>query len=240
MKNFVKNNYSILIPIFLLVVILIAILLYTREYKNNRYANLDEIEVYQYFSNSKVEFDAVIGRNRKNVILSFENKEFDVSLGSTPIYLKDNDSVIFPKEMSMVFPLKDREYLVNSLSEIYKENELYYLNIRDLNKSYNHCFLYDGKNLYFFIDEVSIVIGNQVIKLSPMSYVSYSYLNLLEYYDKESDTYAQIDITSGDVYVENDYMKVDIGLDKVIYEKSFTLLTNNFSALSKITDMPKE
>jgi len=237
MKEFVKKKYNILIPIFLLVVVLIAVLLYTREYKNNRYANLDDIDVYQYFSGTKMEYTATIGRNKKNVILSFENKDFDVNLDSTPVYLKDNDSVVFPKEMSLVFPLKDREHLVAPLSEIYKENDLYYLNIRNLNKDFNHSFLYDGKNLYFFIDEVSIFINDEVIKLSPMSYVNYSYLNLLEYYDRESDTYKQIDVTSGNVYIENDYMKVDIGLDKIIYEKSFTLLTNDFSILTKITDI---
>ena len=38
MKEFVKKNYNILIPVFLILVILIAVILYVREYKNNRYA----------------------------------------------------------------------------------------------------------------------------------------------------------------------------------------------------------
>ena len=237
MKGFLKKRYNILIPVFLLVVLLLAVLLYTREYKNNRYANISDEKAYQYFSSGKIEFTASVGRNRKNAILSFENKDLPVNFGSIPVYLSDKDAVIFPKEMIMMFPLKDREYLVNSLSEIYKENDLYYLNIRDLNNSYKNAFLYDGKNLYFFIDNVSLYVGDEIINLSPMSYVSYTYLNLLEYYDKESDTFGQIEVTSGDVIVENDYMKIDIGLDKVLYEKSFTLLSNDFSYLTKIYDM---
>ena len=53
--------------------------------------------------------------------------------------------------MSIVFPLKDEQYQVNALSEIYKENGLYYLNIRNLNKTYDHIFYYDGNNLYYFV-----------------------------------------------------------------------------------------
>ena len=71
MKEFIKKNYSILIPAFLIIVILIAVILYAREYKNNRYANNKDVNVYQYFSGSKMEYVAKIGRNRKNVLRSW-------------------------------------------------------------------------------------------------------------------------------------------------------------------------
>lgn len=237
MKEFLKKRYNILIPVFLVVVILIGLFLYTREYKNNRYANEKEEDVYQYFAGTKLEYKAVVGRNKKNVILSYRNKDFDVSLDSTPVYLKDKKAVIFPREMEMFFPLVDKGYQVNALAEVYEENGLYYLNLRNLNKNFDHAFLYDGKNLYFFLDDITLMIGDKEINLSPMSYLSCSYLNFLEYYDKETDTYEQIDLDSGNVTVLNDYMKVDVCLDKVIYEKSFTLLTSDFGSLLKITDI---
>lgn len=238
MKEFIKNKYNILIPIFLLLVLLIAILLYAREYKNNRYAYVDEVEVYQYFSGVKMEYVAKISRNKKNVILEYENRDSVVSLDSTPIYIKDNGNVIFPKEMSVVFPLKNTQYQVNSLAEVYMEYDLYYLNIRNLNKTYDHIFYYDGSNLYFFVDNVTLVVENEVIELSPMSYVSASYGNFVEYYNYSTDTYGMIDISNNSkVIVKNDYMTINVTLDEVVYKDSFTLLTNDFSFLSKITDM---
>lgn len=237
MKEFIKNKYNILIPLFLLIVLLIALLLYAREYKNNRYADTKEVEVYQYFSGVKMEYTARISRNRKNVILDYENNEFAVSLDSTPIYMKDSDNVIFSKEMSVVFPLKNIEYQVNALAEIYKENDLYYLNIRNLNKTFEHVFYFDGNNLYFFVDKVTLKIGDRSIELSPMSYVSCSYLNFVEYYDKENDTFEIIDINNEKVIIENDYMSIDVASDKVIYKDSFSLLTKDFSTLSKVTDI---
>ena len=237
MKEFIKNKYNILIPIFLLIVLLIAVFLYSREYKNNRYAEVKEVDVYQYFSGVKMEYVAKISRNRKNVVLEYENKDFAVSLDSTPVYIKDKDNVIFPKEMSIVFPLKNREYQVNALSELYKENDLYYLNIRNLNKTYDNVFLFDCNNLYFFIDAVTLTIGKKKIELSPMSYVSASYRNFVEYYDYDSDTFKTINIKNEEVVVSNDYMKINVAYDEVVYKDSFMLLTKDFGYLTKITDM---
>ena len=237
MKDFIKNKYNVLIPIFLLLVLLTAVLLYSKEYKNNRYAVVNEVDVYQYFSGVKMEYVAKIGRNRKNVILEYENKDFAVSLDSTPVYIKDKNNVIFSKEMSVVFPLKTREYQVNALAEVYRENDLFYLNVRNLNKSFEHLFFFDGNNLYFFVDAVTLIVGKKKIELSPMSYVNASYMNFVEYYDYESDTYKTINITNEEVIVKNDYMTVNVVGDEVIYKDNFTLLTKDFSYLTKITDM---
>ena len=242
MKEFIKKNYSILIPAFLIIVILIAVILYAREYKNNRYANNKDVNVYQYFSGSKMEYVAKIGRNRKNVVLNFESKEFSVSLDSTPVYVADkkNIDVIFPKEMAVFFPLKDKIYQVDALSELYVKNDLTYLRTKRLDKTFDHMFLYDGKDLYFFIDEVTLVIGDQEIKLSPMSYVSCSYLNMVEYYDYSNDKYVTIELGNGNVYVKNDYMNIDVSLDKVIYKDSFNLIWGKLSNYKKITDMEEK
>lgn len=237
MKDFIKNKYNVLIPIFLLLVLLIAVLLYSKEYKNNRYAVVDEVDVYQYFSGVKMEYVAEIGRNRKKVVLEYENKDFAVSLDSTPVYIKDKDNVIFPKEMSIIFPLKTREYQVNALAEVYKENDLFYLNVRNLNKSFDHFFFFDGNNLYFFVDAVTLTVGKKKIELSPMSYVNASYMNFVEYYDYDSDTYKTINITNEEVIVKNDYMTVNVVGDEVIYKDNFTLLTKDFSYLTKVADM---
>lgn len=237
MKEFIQKRYNILIPVFLLIVIVIAIILYAREYKNNRYSETKEVPVYQYFSGVKMEYTAKVSRNKNKAILNYELAEKIVNLDSTPVYVKNDDRVIFPKEMSIVFPLKTREYKLTALSEIYKENDLYYVNINRLTKSFEHYFLYDGKNLYFFTDKVTITVGNRKIDLSPMSYLSCSYRNFLEYYDKESDTFEQIEIDTEEVLVENDYMTIDVSGDRIVYKDGFSLLTSDFSVLSKITEI---
>lgn len=239
MKNFIKEKYNILIPIFLIVVILIAVLLYTKEYKTNRYATTKEVEVYQYFSKTKLEYTSLISRNKKNVILNYKPKDAVVNLSSMPIYIKDKDNVIFPKEMIIVMPIKDEIYVSSSLAELYKKNGLYYLNQNKINEPLDHVFYYDGTDLYFFPEETELLVGEEKIELSPMSYVNCSYQNFIEYYDKDNDKYEQIDITNETVIVSNDYYKVDTALDKVIYQNSFRILDNDLTTLPKITEIEK-
>ena len=126
---------------------------------------------------------------------------------------------------------------VNCNIETKTRNDLYYLNQKDINKTFDHIFYYDGKDLYFFVDNVTIEVGDKTINLSPMSYLNCSYQNLLEYYDKDSDTYEKISLENEKVLVKTDYMTIDVTLDKVIYKDSFTLLTSDFSTLSKISDI---
>ena len=239
MKEFIKKKYNILIPVFLIVVILIAVFLYAREYKNNRYANVNDVSVYQYFSGKRLDYTASVGRNKKMVILNYEPKDFAISLDSTPIYVNDKDStsVIFPKEMAAFFPLKEKIYQVDALAECYINHGLTYMRLKKVDNAFDHMFLYDGKNLYFFIDEVTLVVGDREIVLSPMSYVSASYLNMVEYYDKANDSYEIIDLDNENAIIKNDYMTIDVTLDKVIYNDGLYLLSSDFSGYNKLMDM---
>ena len=241
MKEFIKSKYSILIPTFLVIVLLIALILYIKEYKENRYVNMSSEEVYQYFSEIKLEYKANIGRNRKKVVLKYEPSSEVVNLDNVPIYLNGKDRVIFPKEMSLFMVLNDKQYQVSSLSEIYKKNDLYYLRYKNVNNVFDYSFLYDGGNLYFFLDEVSVNINDrEIVKLSPLSYINCSYQNFSEYYDKEKDEFKSIDLKNSDIVtVTNDYMTVDVTMDKVVYKNGFTILNNDFSTLIKLVDTLK-
>ena len=125
MKEIFKQKYNILIPGFLVLVVIIALVVYGNEYKNNRYAESSKVKVYQYFNGVKMEYESLISRNKKNVILGYEPSDTVVNLDSTPIYTEKH-TVIFPKEMVIVFPLKDELYTTNVFSEVYNKNDLYY------------------------------------------------------------------------------------------------------------------
>ena len=73
-----------------------------------------------------------------------------------------------------------------------------------------------------------------------MSYVSCSYLNMVEYYDYSNDKYVTIELGNENVYVKNDYMNIDVSLDKVIYKDSFNLIGGKLSNYKKITDMEEK
>ena len=63
---------------------------------------------------------------------------------------------------------------------------------------------------------------------------------MVEYYDRKSDTDRVIDLNNENVYVKNDYMNIDVSLDKAIYKDDFTLLGGKLSNYKKITDMEEK
>ena len=150
--KWLKENYKLIIPIALMVVIFIAFLVYYNLSVNSNYQEDTEEKVYQYFHNEKYKYTSIISKNRKDVIVDFKPQNIKVNLDSTPIYYQKESIVIFPKDMSVVMPtLSCAEYLSPSYSYITYKDSVYNLTTNKYNKKLNHYFLYDGLDLYFFI-----------------------------------------------------------------------------------------
>ena len=232
-KIFNKKNNKYIIPLIVLIVIVIILLIYLKEYHYNHYRNKDNYEVYEYFSSDKLEYTATISYDKNNVIKDFISNNYNINYESVPIYFKEEKKVIFPSEMSLIFPLKSRtQYKVNEFSYIEKINNLYYLTIDNYHSNIDHYIMYDGNNLYFFSDEVNMNINGNNIVLSAMSYIEVNN-NEIRYYNYEEDIYEIQDITSS-VIVYNDYYKINASEDYIEYTDSNLLLTTDFSFLTTI------
>ena len=94
-------------------------------------------------------------------------------------------------------------------------------------------FLYDGKDLYFFLDEVKISVGDKEITLSPMSYVVVT-STTLSYYDKKTDTYKTISDLNGDSVAEGEYYKINLTTDQIDYYGDEVILTSKIDELNTI------
>ena len=98
----------------------------------------------------------------------------------------------------------------------------------------NHYFLYDGKDLYFFIEKVTLKVNNDSVELSPYSYVIARYNNYISYYDKASDTYKTIDVGNSGITVENEFYKILVDKDIIDYNGENVILASDFSNLITI------
>jgi len=234
-KEFLKENYKLIIPITLMVVLFIAFLVYYQISINNKYRIDTTEKVYQYFYDKKYEYKAVVSKNKKEVIVDFKPQDIKINIDSTPVYYQEKDSVIFPKDMSVVMPtLSCAEYLSKGYSYITFENKVYNLTTDKYQDKLNHYFLYDSKDLYFFIESVTLTINKEEIKLSPFSYVIARYKDYIAYYDKESDTYKTIDTTDGNTKIENEYYTIYIEKDTIDYFGTDVLLTSSIEDLNTI------
>lgn len=217
--EFCKKRYKILIPIMVLFVLLITVFYLYKEYKYDNYRNKEEVSVYQYFGGIRNDYTAIITYNLKKLIVDIEAKDKKIQYDSTPIYYTNLDKVIFPKEMSIIFPLKDgSQYRLYKYASYGIDNDVYKITNGNESMSFNHFFLFDGKGLYFFSDEVVLMIDDkEYVKLSPNSYVEVIGGYTITYYDKEKNKSEMLEVEGKKVKIVND------NLDLSLNERSFNL-----------------
>ena len=126
--SWLQENYKLIIPISLLVVIFISFLVYYKIMISNNYHVDKDVSVYQYFNNQKYNYVAVVSKNKKDVVIDFKPKDVEVNIDSTPVYYNKENVVLFPKDMSVVMPtLSCSEYLSSGYSYITYSKGMYYL-----------------------------------------------------------------------------------------------------------------
>jgi len=226
-----KKNYKILIPIMVVFVLLIAVYFLYREYKYDNYRNKKEVSVFQYFGGIKVDYTAIVTYNLKDIIIDISSKNKKIEYDSTPIYYTEEDKIIFPKEMTIVFPLESvSQYKLYKYSLYEKKNNSHFITMNNNTSEYKHFFLYDGANLFFFPEEVTLKIGDKEYKkLSAMSYVSVVGGYTMIYYDRESDTSSVIEIEGKKITVINEDMEVNLSEKHCLYFDDKVLLFSPYN-----------
>ena len=243
MKNivrFFREKYKILIPIMVVVVLLITVFFLYREYKYDNTRNKKEIPVYQYFSGMRVDYTSIITYNLKDAIVDVVAKDKLMDENSIPIYYQDKSNVIFPSEMNIVFPLKSgSQYKLYKYATYYNQDGTHFIkNNTDLG-TYTNFFLYDGKDVFFFPEETTLMInGKEYVKLGPMSYVSVVGGWTLIYYNTIKDESGVVELDGDVVTVVGNNINVNVN-DDYFYSFSTKILLmspNNLNPVFKTID----
>lgn len=209
--DFCKDKYKLLIPIMVVLVLGISLVFLYNEYKFDNYRNKKEISVFQSFSSVKTDYTAIVTYNLRDAIVDIKPKDVKIEYDSTPIYYSEEDKVIFPSEMSIVFPLRDGgQFKLYKYSTYYMEDDLHYIKNNVDTGNYSVFFLYNGKNTFFFPYEVDLKVGNKVVeKLSKMSFVTISD-SAITYYDYEDDKGKIIETDNKEVTVTSENINVNL------------------------------
>lgn len=224
--EFCKKYYKILIPVMVVFVLLLAIYFVYREYKYDNYRNKLEESVYQYFLGDRVDYTAIVTYNLKDVIVDIDAKDKNIQYDSTPIYYLDKEKVIFPEEMTLVFPLKSvSQYKLYKYSIYEKSNNLHKITTNTYTGDYSNFFLYDGDGTYFFPNEVTLMINDKEYKkLGAMSYVSIVGGYTMVYYDRENDTSEFLEIEGDTISVTSEHINVNLSKHSCLYFDKSVLL----------------
>ena len=140
--SYLKENYKLMIPIALMVVVFIAAIVYYKVTVFDNFTKENEDKFYQWFYDKKVEYNGIFSTNRRNEIVDFKAIDKDIKFDSTPVYFQDKEKVIFPSVMSVVMPtLNCAEYYANKYSYITNEKDNNILTTEKYSNRLGHYFL---------------------------------------------------------------------------------------------------
>ena len=206
-------------------------------------------DFYQWYSGQKVEYKGQLTFTRKEGLTELKATDRKVTLDSTPVYYADeNGKVIFPEDMAVVYPNNNgMMYRINHFADITEENGEIYLETNLATKTnktkLEKAFLYDGQDLYFFLERTNITVNGTTYEVSPLSYAIVRYKQSVEIYNYEKDEYQVIDTTeTQDAKVVTDTYTINMSVDSLQTAEKDQLLIKGLSYLQEFgtTEETKE
>lgn len=197
-------------------------------------------DFYQWYSGQKVEYKGQLTFTRKEGLTELRATDRKVTLDSTPVYYADeNNKVIFPEDMAIVYPNNNgMMYRINHFADITEEDGTIYLETNLATKTnktkLEKAFLYDGQDLYFFLERTTITVNGTNYEVSPLSYVIVRYKQSVEIYNYEKDEYQVIDTTeTQDAKVVTDTYTINMSVDSLQTVEKEQLLIKGLSYLQE-------
>lgn len=235
MKNklkFIQKNIIWLV-LLLIIIVSVSFLKFTKKVDE---LTLKNENLYQYLTGIKIEYKGKITLNKNNnkiTEINFQNA--NVELDSTPIYYKKSPKVIFPENMSVVKMIDGTQERASYYSTLYQDTDYCVLESGKKKQTLNNAILYDGKDLYFFVDKVKVKFQNNEIDLEPMSYIIADNFNKqVEVYDYNKDDYQIYKDNDSEVMIEHKDYKVNATFDLYYNNNKSRLLIKDLTKLKKL------
>lgn len=234
------------IGIVLVAVILIFIIyrIFNAVVLKNEQIDLTGNNYYQYLVGLYYEYSGKIELAKKGDVkqLLFENGKV-TTLDSTPIYYKDIlGKVIFPEKMAVVYTESGAIYKLDEFSVLLKDGTN--MNIKKFKKNntqnIKNTFLYDGRDMYFFLENMTITIGKKKYEVSPLSYAIVNYRQNVEIYNYDKNEYRVVDektaTSNSDVIAtnKNKSYSINMSVDSFKTNSVDQLLIKNMDYINKL------
>lgn len=224
-----KDSIKTIILVLILIVIILLVSVYLTKLNSEDIVNN---EFYQYFGGRKFEYTGAIKITKKGEITEISTNDVNIVLDSSPIYYKNEKrKVLFPETMLSISPDDNgKTSKIVRFSNLYENDNGIYLESQKKQNKINNSFIYDGNDLYFFIEETTIIANEKEYQISPFSYIISSYMNGVEIYDYEKDTYEVIE-TEDYVIAKTDSYTINTSIDTLKYGEKEQLLLKNINVL---------
>ncbi len=235
LKNILFKKKNIKWFVLLLVVIITVSYISFRK-KVDEY-KIENHDVYQYFMGFKMEYKGSMKLDKDdNKITKITFGDDIVKLNSTPLYYKGEKKALFPESMAVVKPKEGKQYRINYYALVYQDLDYYSVKEGNNNIKLSNAVIYDGKDLYFFIEDVKVSFGENQLSLGPLSYIAVDTFNhTVEIYNYNEDEGTIYEDITDEVIIQNDDYKLNATLDIMYYNDKSRLLLKDISKLKHLS-----
>lgn len=191
----------------------------------------ESVTLYSWANEERITYnnaELVFDTTKSNAASELKIDGKTVEIDSTPFFYEDERKVLFPQEMVIVRPRvnngeQNRLPALSFLDGTSTEPKVVYA---DVNEMVGAAFLFDGRDLYFFVNPVTLEVDGEKIPLSEFSYATYNFNHELYAYDYNSGA-ARYFGNANSVKASTDKYSIDLVSDTFeVNNKSRLLVTN--------------
>lgn len=228
-----RSLLIVLIPIFAVAVAVFVMLMTINEVADYKFNDA----AYQYYLNNSYSISngsTLKINNNNESIIEFDGVESKVS--NLPIYLNSSNTIVIQSAMIYVNPRDVAFRRVPAFTEISVDNGNIIAKYDDVEKTLEPGFLFDGKNLYIYLEKMYVTFNNYTIPVSALSYTEAIYQDIVMNFNYE-DKSCFYESPKGEAIakeINDDYTISLIGDDVVNYKDQHYLIFTNPSDLESI------
>lgn len=145
-------------------------------------------DLYVYDAGHRLDYTGHTKIFRTDDRLVLRNGENEVVLTSAPLYYKNRARLFLPEVMAAYLPSQNLFGKLNYFTEIYRDKDGVFTEKAYRKIPLGNGFLYDGADLYLFIEKAVVKWKDRSVLLEPFSYAIVIYNKSLEIYSSDGGT----------------------------------------------------
>lgn len=222
-----KKKLAIFLSILIVIILIIFIVVMLFFRKNiDTYENKNQ-NLYIYREGIKMFYNGELRIKNGNEIENLIIEKQEVYAEHEPFYYEKEDKMLLPKATVIVFPYYNaRQFQLPIYTVVDNTNINRHIVYKDVNAQIDNCFIFDGKDTYYFIDPVEVQVDNDKYNLSGLSYINTDTDGNLILMDYKSESMTKIEKFNRVIATIGIY-EIDLLNDKVVGPDYNRLLLSN-------------
>lgn len=232
-KKYIKNNASLVcLSCGAFLLLTVALLFVFRAKEELVQYSIKNENIYTFAANLRLDFYSTITLDHENNVTKLVSGAEELELYNEPIYYVGRKEAVFPNKMTVVFPLENRiQKKINRYTVVDGQGIQPVVSNVNLKYALNDSFIYDGSNIYFFLEPAKVTWGNNSVDVPFFSFVFCDYRGDLIIYNYDTEEIIYHEMVNDVVMAEFKNYKINMSHDSIIVNDKSSLLQKNIESL---------